>query len=31
VGPGIAVNSNAPGQTASVHIRDFRIYANTGG
>lgn len=26
VGPGIAVNSNAPGQTASVHIRDFRIY-----
>lgn len=31
VGPGIAVNSNAPGQTASVHVRDFRIYANTGG
>ena len=26
VGPGIAVNANAPGQTASVHIRDFRIY-----
>jgi hypothetical protein len=31
VGPGIAVNANAPGQTASVHVRDFRIYANTGG
>jgi len=31
VGPGIAVNSNGPGQTASVHIRDFRIYANVGG
>jgi len=30
-GPGIAVNSNAPGGTASVHIRDFRIYANAGG
>jgi hypothetical protein len=29
-GPGIAVNSNAPGQTASVQIRDFRIYANVG-
>ena len=28
VGPGIAVNSNGPGQTASVHVRDFRIYAN---
>lgn len=28
VGPGIAVNSNAPGQTASVHVRDFRIYAD---
>ena len=27
VGPGIAVNSNGPGQTASVHIREFRIYA----
>lgn len=31
VGPGIAVNPNAPGQTASVHIRDFRIYANVDG
>ena len=31
VGPGIAVNSNAPDQSASVHIRDFRIYANVGG
>jgi hypothetical protein len=31
VGPGIAVNSNAPGGTASVHVRDFRIYANVGG
>lgn len=30
VGPGIAVNSNAPGQTASVHVRDFRIYTNVG-
>lgn len=30
VGPGIAVNSNAPGQTASVHIRDFRIYSDLG-
>ena len=30
VGPGIAVNSNAPGQTASVHVRDFRIYTNIG-
>jgi hypothetical protein len=29
-GPGIAVNSNGPGQTASVHVRDFRIYANVG-
>lgn len=28
VGPGIAVNSNGPGQTASVHVREFRIYAN---
>jgi hypothetical protein len=28
VGPGIAVNSNAPGQTASVRVRDFRIYAS---
>ena len=26
VGPGIAVNSNGPGQTASVHVREFRIY-----
>lgn len=31
VGPGIAVNSNAPGHTASVHVRDFRIYTNVGG
>jgi hypothetical protein len=31
VGPGIAVNANGPGQTASVHVRDFRIYANDGG
>lgn len=31
VGPGIAVNSNGPGQTASVHVRDFRIYTNSGG
>lgn len=31
LGPGIAVNSNGPGQTASVHVRDFRIYANAGG
>ena len=30
VGPGIAVNSNGPGQTASVHVRDFRIYTNVG-
>ena len=30
IGPGIAVNSNAPGQTASVHVRDFRISANVG-
>jgi hypothetical protein len=30
VGAGIAVNSNGPGQTASVHIRDFRIYADVG-
>lgn len=29
-GPGIAVNSNGPGQTASVHVRDFRIYTNVG-
>jgi len=31
VGPGIAVNSNGPGQTASVHVRDFRIYTTVGG
>ena len=31
VGPGIAVNSNAPGQTASVHLREFRIYTTVGG
>jgi len=31
VGPGIAVNSNGPGQTASVHVREFRIYTNAGG
>jgi hypothetical protein len=31
VGPGIAVNANGPGQTASVHIRDFRIYTDVGG
>ena len=30
VGPGIAVNANGPGQTASVHVREFRIYSNTG-
>jgi hypothetical protein len=30
VGPGIAVNSNGPGQTASVKIREFRIYTNGG-
>ena len=30
IGPGIAVNSNAPGQTASVHVRDFRIYTSVG-
>lgn len=28
VGPGVAVNSNAPGQTASVRVRDFRIYTS---
>lgn len=28
VGPGIAVNPFAPGQTVSVRVRDFRIYAN---
>ena len=31
IGPGIAVNSNGPGQSASVHVRDFRIYTNVGG
>ena len=31
LGPGVAVNSNAPGQTASVHVRDFRVYTNVGG
>jgi hypothetical protein len=31
MGPGIAVNSNAPGQTASVKVREFRIYTNVGG
>jgi len=31
VGPGIAVNANGPGQTASVHVREFRIYTNVGG
>ena len=31
VGPGIAVNANGPGQTASVHVREFRIYTVTGG
>ena len=31
VGPGLAVNPNAPGQTASVRVRDFRIYTNVGG
>lgn len=31
VGPGIAVNSNAPGQSASVHVREFRVYTNVGG
>lgn len=30
VGPGLAVNPNAPGQTASVQVRDFRIYTNVG-
>lgn len=30
VGPGIAVNSNAPGATATVHVRDFRIYTTVG-
>jgi len=31
VGPGVAVNANGPGQTASVHVREFRIYMTTGG
>lgn len=31
VGPGVAVNSNGPGQTASVHVREFRIYTNAQG
>ncbi len=31
VGPGIAVNPNAPGQTASVRVREFRIYTTIGG
>ncbi len=26
VGPGLGINANAPGQTASVRVRDFRIY-----
>ena len=30
VGPGIAVNANAPGQTASVLVRNFRVYTNVG-
>jgi len=30
VGPGIAVNPSAPGKTASVHVREFRIYADVG-
>lgn len=29
MGAGVAVNSNGPGQTASVHLRDFRIFAPT--
>ena len=31
LGPGIAVNSNAPGQTASVHVREFRVYTKVTG
>lgn len=31
VGAGPAVNGNGPGQTASVHIRDFRVYTNAEG
>lgn len=30
MGPGIAINANGPGQTASVHVREFRIYTNRG-
>jgi hypothetical protein len=30
VGSGIAVNANGPGQTASVHVQDFRIYTSAG-
>jgi hypothetical protein len=30
-GTGPAVNANGPGKTASVHVRDFRIYTNVGG
>jgi hypothetical protein len=30
-GPGVAVNANGPGQTASVHVREFRIYTKVGG
>jgi hypothetical protein len=25
------VNANGPGQTASVHVRDFRIYTDVDG
>jgi hypothetical protein len=28
LGPGVAVNANGPGQTASVHVREFRIYTD---
>ena len=31
MGAGPAVNANGPGQTASVQVRDFRIYSNVGG
>jgi hypothetical protein len=31
MGAGPAVNANGPGQTASVHVRDFRIYTKNGG
>jgi hypothetical protein len=30
-GTGPAVNSKGPGQTASVHVREFRVYTNVGG